>query len=161
MSRSTAAGAQLNVLSRHVAEWRSQHQARESQVSDAAYTLKYTRGREIEKLRTKKAEAERIKRLPAKDVMAMSEGDIQRTFNAQNVKTDQINYELKWKSAQNHPAPFLIHPLIMSFLQQLAAPTILPSLTPELKHYLQTCLGAVKLDVSRSTHDTVWARAAG
>jgi hypothetical protein len=53
--------------------------------------------------------------------------------------------------------PVTIHPAI-TILQQLNAPTLLPTLTPELKGQLQTFLGAVKLNVSHVTHDAEWAR---
>jgi hypothetical protein len=45
-----------------------------------------------------------------------------------------------------------IHPAI-TFIQQLDEPTLLSSLTSELKQQLQQFIGAVKLDVSRMTRD--------
>jgi hypothetical protein len=154
LARVKAEGAQKARLLHVVTEWNSQHEARVERLGYEASVLQQVRARQIQRQRTRRAEAERIKRLPAQDVMAMSDRDIQHAFDVEGVQTTRANFE---HQCQIRIAPLTIHPAI-TFMQQLNEPVLLSSLTPELKQQLQQFLGAVKLNVSRTTYDAAWAR---
>jgi hypothetical protein len=142
-------GAQKARLAQITAEWNRQHEAQVKRVENALAALHQARAHEIRIQRMKRAEVERIKRLPAQAVMDMSDEDLKRALDVEGIRKARTNFDVKCRVPA---APMTIHPAI-SIMQQLDAPTLLPSLTPELKHQLQQFLGAVKLDVSRTGHD--------
>jgi hypothetical protein len=136
-----------------VTEWKSQNEAQVKEAERTIVQFRQERADEILRQQAKRAEAERIKRLSAKDMLAMSDDEIRRAFHVSSVYRASSHFEDRWGIHVTDG----IHPAI-SIMQQLDAPTLLPSLTPELKHQLQQFLGAVKLDVSCMTHDAAWAR---
>jgi hypothetical protein len=157
LTRLQVEGIQKARMLQVVTEWNRQHEAQVKKAQNAFAVLEQTRAHEIQQQQSKRAEAERIKHLPIQAILAMPIADIQRAFDVSDVKTARGNFEAKCRIPA---APRTIHPAVtfMNQLdapllqQQLNAPTILSSLTPELKQQLQKFLGAVKLDVSCMTH---------
>jgi hypothetical protein len=143
-----AEGDQVARLLQLATEWKSQNEAQVKGAEHAAVEFRQERADKTMWLQAKRAEAERIKRLPAQAVLAMSDDEIGHAFNEFAVHVTSSYFEDRW----GIPVTDGIHPAI-TFMQQLDVPTLLPSLTLELKHQLQQFLGAVKLDVSRMTHD--------
>jgi hypothetical protein len=144
-----AVGAQKARLAQITAEWNRQHEAQVKRAENAIVEFRQARADEIQLQRMKRAEVERIKRLPAQAVMAMSDEDLKRALDVAGIRTARTNFDVKCRVPA---APMTIHPAT-AIMQQLNEPALLPSLTPELKQQLQQFLGAVQLDVCRMTHD--------
>jgi hypothetical protein len=100
-----------------------------------------------------RTEAERIQRLPVKDVLAMSDAAIQRVFDVSRVVSSQSRFELKLRCDQTAVPSHPLHPVLTIF-QELCPRG---SLTQAMQEQLNQILSNIKPG-SQSSFLRVWWR---